>query len=398
MRAVLSVAAFHLLILLAGPAPAAPATPASEIAVRRLFDKPMDFLFEGIPLGDILKYFSEVQPGLNIVVGPDVAAAGIDVASHPVTLKLRRVPIGIALGLVLGEDLGYVVEPGRVRVATREKLLEEVASKNYPVQALAARMGPAAGPALAGLPDVVKLAVDHRFDPLVAVWNDEGGSGACSIQGTVLTVVQTRRGHEAVADLLKDIEQALSGRPAPAVPPTAEGVALAGTRALLDRNVDVEFAEVPLRGALEHLAEVQPGLNFVIDPAVPAAGVNPDDRRVTLKVRQVPVKSVLDQLVAQDLGWAARPGHVLVTTRQKAHGDLAPAVLPLPRAAGRPADAAAVIETIRQMVRGGRGGVAEWRADGGPADLLEFGSVLIVVQTPEGQQKVKEMLGRMPRR
>jgi len=103
-------------------AKAVAAEPEAVAETRRLLKEDIDLDFEKTSVGNVLKYIGEVRRGLNIVIDPDVSAAGIDVSTRVVDLKVKQVSVDSVLGLVLGNDLTYVVQPGYVLVTTRDKL------------------------------------------------------------------------------------------------------------------------------------------------------------------------------------------------------------------------------------------------------------------------------------
>jgi general secretion pathway protein D len=224
------------------------AEPKAVSETRRRLVEEIDLDFEKTSLDNVLKYIGEVQRGLNIVIDPDVAAAGIDLSTRVVDLKVKRVSIESVLGLILGADLGYKVEPGYILITTKEKLQQNLPVVTYPVQDLVAQIpdfggeaprfevanvtqaasqaaaGGAGGMNLFGggaaarkpeeeavgpqeLQDIIKRTVNNTSDPAVAAWSDEGGPAAIEYINGLLVVTQTRRGHEKVADLLEQLRR-----------------------------------------------------------------------------------------------------------------------------------------------------------------------------------------------
>ena len=221
------------------------AEPKAVSETRRRLKEPIDLDFEKTSLDNVLKYISEVQRGLNIVIDPDVATAGIDLSTRVVDLKVKRVEVESVLGLILGADLGYKVESGYILVTTREKLQQNLPVVTYPVQDLVAQIpdfggeaprfevgdvtqaaasaasgggfgdlfgGGAATPADQAvgwqeLVDIIQRTVNNQSDPSVAAWADEGGPAAIEFLNGLLIVTQTRVGHERVADLLDQLRR-----------------------------------------------------------------------------------------------------------------------------------------------------------------------------------------------
>jgi general secretion pathway protein D len=224
------------------------AEPKAVSETRRRLVEEIDLDFEKTSLDNVLKYIGEVQRGLNIVIDPDISAAGIDLSTRVVDLKVKRVSIESVLGLILGADLGYKVEPGYILITTKEKLQQNLPVVTYPVQDLVAQIpdfggeaprfevanvtqaasqaaaGGAGGMNLFGggaaarkpeeeavgpqeLQDIIKRTVNNTSDPAVAAWSDEGGPAAIEYMNGLLIVTQTRRGHEKVADLLEQLRR-----------------------------------------------------------------------------------------------------------------------------------------------------------------------------------------------
>jgi type II secretory pathway component GspD/PulD (secretin) len=220
------------------------AEPKAVTETRRRLSEEIDLDFEKTTLDNVLKYISEVQRGLNIVIDPDVAAGGIDLSTRMVDLKVKRVSVESVLGLILGADLGYKVEPGYILVTTKDKMQQNLPVVTYPVQDLVAQIpdfadqaprfevssvlqqatqtgGGAAGGLFAGaaaaagtetpgwqeLVAIIQRTVSNQSDPAVAAWSDEGGPAAIEFMNGLLIVTQTRRGHEKVADLLEQLRR-----------------------------------------------------------------------------------------------------------------------------------------------------------------------------------------------
>jgi len=221
------------------------AEPRAVAETRLRLKEPIDLDFEKTSLDNVLKYISEVQRGLNIVIDPDVGTAGIDLSTRVVDLKVKRVEVDAVLSLILGSDLGYRVESGYILVTTREKLQQNLPVVTYPVQDLVAQIpdfggeaprfevgdvlqsatsaaggggfGDLFGAATAAptdltagwqeLVDIIQRTVNNQADPNVAAWSDEGGPAAVEYMNGLLIVTQTRQGHEKVADLLEQLRR-----------------------------------------------------------------------------------------------------------------------------------------------------------------------------------------------
>jgi general secretion pathway protein D len=221
------------------------AEPRAVSETRRRLGEVIDLDFEKTSLDNVLKYVSEVQRGLNIVIDPDITAAGVDLTTRVVDLKVKRVSIESVLGLILGADLGYKVEAGYLLITTKDKLQQNLPVVTYPVQDLVAQIpdfsdqaprfeissvlqaaaqargggggglfggGAAAAPAEqpVGPPELIAIiqrTVSNQSDPAVAAWSDAGGPAAIEYMNGLLIITQTRRGHEKVADLLEQLRR-----------------------------------------------------------------------------------------------------------------------------------------------------------------------------------------------
>ena len=220
------------------------AEPKAVAETRRRLSEEIDLDFEKTSLDNVLKYISEVQRGLNVVIDPDVSAAGIDLSSRVVDLKVKRISVESVLGLILGTDLGYKVEAGYILVTTKDKLQQNLPVVTYPVQDLVAQIPEfedaprfnvadviqgvtaaaaggggfggifGAGAAAAAQPvgwqelvDIIQRTINKQSDPNVADWAEAGGPAAIEYMNGLLIVSQTRRGHERMADLLEQLRR-----------------------------------------------------------------------------------------------------------------------------------------------------------------------------------------------
>jgi hypothetical protein len=86
---------------------------------KRLADE-IDLDFQRTSVDNVLEYINALQK-VNIVLSPDIGAAGIDLSSRLVDMKVKHMSIELILGRILSNDLGYVVCPGYILVTTKEK-------------------------------------------------------------------------------------------------------------------------------------------------------------------------------------------------------------------------------------------------------------------------------------
>jgi len=109
------------------------AEPAEVASVRRLLAEPIDVQFEKTALSAVLAYLGQTKPGLAIRIDPDIMASGVDLTTKIVTLKVKQVPAGVVLDLILGDDLAYKVDADGILVTTRDKAMQNLVIVAYKV-------------------------------------------------------------------------------------------------------------------------------------------------------------------------------------------------------------------------------------------------------------------------
>ena len=395
----------------------APAESKAVAETRRHLDEAIDLDFEKTSLDNVLKYIDEVERGLNIVVDPALATAGIDLNTRVVDLKCKRLSLRAVLSLVLRPDTGFTLGPGYVLVTTREKIHTGLALKAYPVADLAkagaderftrGRLSRSAR-MLRGqweLVDIVQRLVNNQADPLVAVWADEGGLAAFEILGGSLLITQSEHGHARTLHVLNALRAVTAADPAKTaapVPASPEHEAVEQTWRRLAQPIDVELDQTPLAAGLASLARRRPDLNLVIDPAVAASGIDLSTRTATLRLRQVPTASVLGLLLAHDLGYCVEAGYVCVTPRERTQSDLPAVVYPVGDVVRALRETAVwrswqnLIDAIQRCVNHCEDpGVAAWSVEGGAAVIEYFGRTLVVTQTRRGHARLAALLGTL---
>lgn len=383
-----------------GAVQAGPATSKALEETRARLADPIDLDFEHTRLDNVLKYISEVKRGLNIVTDPELAE-GVDLSAPVVDLKVKRVSVEEMLNLILGEDLAHVAEPGYVLVTSRQRAYLRLPLGAYRVDDLLAASDARYSLDWQDLIDVLKRNINNMADPNVAPWTDEGGPASVDFLGGLLVIRQTRAGHEQAARLLGNLRASRKGLP---VEPSPSEKAIAETERLLDDEIRLDIEHTSLENVLKHMSEVKRNLNLVLDPDIGAAGIDLATRVVTIKTDGLSVRAVLRQILGEDLGYVVRPGYVLVTTREKKYAHLAAVVYPIqdllrpsPQT-GRPVDPIALIEALRKAVnQDNDSAVALWVDEGGPAASDVVYGHLIVTQTYEGHQKVRQYLESLRR-
>ena len=206
---------------------------------RRALGTPSRALeFSATPLSQVLQMLAEAG-GFAVVFDKALEEAGIDLSTHPVTMRLAGMRHEDAIYLLLPRECGYRVEAGYVLVTTLEKswlpLKTVVYSVRDAVTVVPNFVGPrfeigditsqsqgGGGTNIFGnqpeepedegqarpeqLVDMVKRHVRNESDRRIAPWDDEGGPATVQYLEGKLIVNQTPQGHRAVARLVMAIQ------------------------------------------------------------------------------------------------------------------------------------------------------------------------------------------------
>jgi len=170
----------------------------------------VDLDFEKTSLDNVLAYLSEVVPGLNIVIDPEIELAGIGLSTRVVDLKVKAVSVETVLGLILGSDLGYRVQDGYVLVTTLEKLHQALETRTFDVRDILEDVASSeADPRAAGriLRDLVQRTVNNISDCNIAAWADEGGPASIECLTGKLVVTQTAQGFHKIEVLIAGLRE-----------------------------------------------------------------------------------------------------------------------------------------------------------------------------------------------
>jgi Flp pilus assembly secretin CpaC/tetratricopeptide (TPR) repeat protein len=239
--------------------------PKAVTDTRKRLQEEIDIDFERTSLDNVLKYINDIKKDINIVISPDVATDGIDLSTRLIDLKVRHVSIEQVFGLILGEDIGYTVQPNFILITTRKRIERSLPLSTYPILDLIAPvqdyvaptfgMGggtlggiPGAGTGIGGVGGVgggttggltgifgggaggagagggagaaptpeqaytqliaiIKQHVNPASDPGVAEWSDSGGPATINFYAGSLLISQTPRGHQRVTELLEQLRR-----------------------------------------------------------------------------------------------------------------------------------------------------------------------------------------------
>ena len=219
----------------------------------------------------------------------------------------------------------------------------------------------------------------------------------------------------------------------------AEPKAVAETRRRLAEEIDLDFERTNLDNVLKYIAEVQRGLNIVIDPDIGAGGIDLSTRVVDLKVKRVSIEAVLSLILGADLGYKVESGYILVTTKEKMQQNLPMVTYPvqdliatIPEFGGQaprfqlenlgaapgttggatslfgagtaakeevaPIGSQELIDIIKRTVSAtANPQVAAWSDEGGPAAIDFLNGLLIVTQTRKGHERLGDLLEQLRR-
>lgn len=413
--------------------PVRPKEDRAVARVRQALKKPIDVTFDATPLDEALKVIGE-KAGVAVLPDPDLQAAGIDVSRRCVTLALEQVSAGEVLDLLLLSDLGYLVRPDCVLVTTRDAVFRELSVVIYPVADVLPRQDLEGDAGWEELVGVLRRNVNNMSDRSVAAWEDEGGPAAVNFLGGALIVAQTHRGQERVMQFLTMLRQARERGDSSEPVRRAEPAGVKRIRLRLAERTGVAFEKTPLPAAIATVRNALGDVNLVVDPRLDSQGIDLSTRVVTLKQQDAPIGEILRSVLRPDLGYAVRPGCVLVGHQGLAIENLVTVMYPIrhllverklpPDRAQAQAQAEApgtwsgvergafgelfwgqeweddfsvgplevediVIRSISAMTDPN---VAAWSEEGGPAEIYCYDGVLVVTQTPEGHERIAELL------
>jgi hypothetical protein len=319
--------------------------PPEIAAVRRMLGTRIDADFDRTPLDKALAAVFAKVDGLQWRIDPAVAAEGIDLAKHFVTVHGRQTPADSILGLILTSDVGYAVRPGYVQLTLRSRLAQTLSLAVYNTTKLLAPVTvtrPLPGGRqvtetvavgawdLNDLLSEIETHINATQDAYVAQWSDEGGAAQIQALGATLIVSQTRWGHEEVARFLKEAvedreakvkeyQERPPGWPARFLVPvfrdrpahvSPEDKAV---KEQLERPVNFQFADKPLSEALEMLRQALPDLNIVVRGIVEAESIDILARKVSVKVGNGPAYTFLNQIAGDGLMWQVYDGWVMIS-------------------------------------------------------------------------------------
>jgi len=343
-------------------------------------------------LDNVLKLIAEKQKGLDIVIDPELKKSGIDLSQRIIdNFKVKQVPLEDVLNLVLGIELGYKIESGKIVVSLRNKIRNAVVSRTHPnpfTGTLSFRKEKTDE-----LIEIIKRHINWTTDSDVAPWKDEGGPAtiACGV-GQQLIIRQNEHSHEKITNLLKSLKSVLIGQ-SPA--PFQEPKEIILVRTLLQKKIDVNFEYLSLYQVLKQLEITQPDLKFVIDPDIAASGHDITTRVVNFQQNQASIETILKNILGKDLGYKVKPGFILITTREQLMRNLFCAVYSVKT----PVNIIDWCQEIKKKVNSDSDlEIAAWSDNANGSALIDFMEInqlkyaLIISQTPSGHKRISELV------
>ncbi|MBC7852329.1 MAG: hypothetical protein IAF94_02745 [Pirellulaceae bacterium] len=294
------------------------AQPPKPVSIAERLSKPVEFKYEATPLKEVVEDLKK-RLKVSIVIETKVLEeAGISL-ENPIKGEVVE---GKSRGGTALEDLNDLLRPYKLGVEIRHNALIITTLERHTIS-FDCRIYRVlkAGADTERLIDQItsKLAPDS--------WDQRGGVASIkSIGRNVLVILQTPAIHR---EINKKFGEELSLAIAPldrvaALVPTKGVDPLANMRAVLSRQVSVEFAETPFRKAVESLAKTQK-LPLVMDgnafaTAFPYYNL---DTPVTVNLQELPVESMLTLVLdGMGMGWALDGERLLITLPAVAKGRL----------------------------------------------------------------------------
>ena len=193
--------------------PGSQSSASAEEAIRRALDKPISLEFVETPLGDVVDYLKDclqIRIALHQKALSDVGVA----TDTPITRNLLNISARSALNLILDDlDLTWVISNEVLLITTLDEAGSMLENVVYGVHDLVAARDEKGVPV-------------NDFDQLIDVitstvapttWDQVGGAGSIApFEGngiTALSISQTQRVHEQIAELLADLRKASHAKP-----------------------------------------------------------------------------------------------------------------------------------------------------------------------------------------
>lgn len=374
-----------------------PVAAAPLSAIDGVLDAPLKQAldFKKIPLRAVVDQLAKAS-GIDVLVDlPMLTDAGVDLDAMTVTCRVAAgLPLAAVLDMVLRDaGLTWIVRDEVLEITTPERAVERQIVRVHDVSSLAAT-----NEELLGLADLVVAAVD------VVTWNGVGGPGVIrpdAANRNTLVVSNAWSVQRRVAGFL-DVIRRLEATPVEKRRPLAaagywsDAPAVVAARAALEKPVDIDFQEMPLRAVTAELAK-KAGVPIGADIRVLTdAGLDLDATTVTLALAgKKPIAVLLDRMLdPMGLTVEVWDEGLVVTTKEKAWETMSVAFYPLDRLVGGGRMPGSLVTMVQELVM-----PQTWDTAGGPGMVRAIdGGVpcLVIRQSTAGHRAVEAFLKSLP--
>jgi hypothetical protein len=272
---------------------------ADQTAVERALLQPAELDFVETPLKDVAASISK-KTGVNVMLDNKAITDAGGAEDTPITFQMKGISLKSALRHMLTEhELNFIVDPDNVLLITSDtKTKEHVVTRVYDAHDLTAPVRKFTESQI-NLDSLVDL-ITSNVAP--TTWSIAGGTGSIVPFGAQVVVTQTPEIHEQIADLFAGLRD-VRDTPRKVIDAGGRLGLLRGPGANilghLQKRVDLQFQETPLKDVIAALAIGQPGLAIVLDvKSITDAGGSPD-LPIIFKAKQMRFDTAL-RLMLQD--------------------------------------------------------------------------------------------------
>ncbi|QDU38386.1 hypothetical protein Mal4_27130 [Maioricimonas rarisocia] len=331
---------------------------------------PATVTFENATLREVADWIQAERDYPVILDERSLSDIGV-LPSDPVSDRLDDAPLYLLLDRLQGLGLGWRISDDILSITTQEESESQLSTEQYLVGELLD----------AGFDADVLINV--MMTTTSAQWLDADGiGGSIELLGDVLFVRQTASGQREVAALLAGLQK--HGRMTFTNEPQAHLV----LREKLERDVSVEFDNVPLAEAVRELSEAT-GSDIRLDRrTLREIGVR-ERQPVSLTISERPLRTVLSLLLSDlSAAWVLEDGVLKVTSEEAARDLMKTAIFDVRDLSRDDAEANALLDAVHQQTEG------PWtNADGTGGNITFARPGTMVVQHSEARlQEVLKLL------
>ena len=279
------------------PAPAGPSLRVQAVDPARVLPPELNVAIEmEMPdnsLKEIFDYLSQTQ---NIPIMIDRRAfqdAGLNMEEARVSIAYKG-PLAIALDQACeaahrhGTPIGWSYRDKVLRITTEDVQGEQRFVQSYDASRLVAH-----GIRVAALPALLSRASSGAWE------SDEPGTSNINPIGTQLVINAEARQHREISALLVALDEIFKGNAD--VIWSGESAETQRAETTLDKSIQFEFPDNTLKEVIDYVAQVT-GQPILFDyPALPDAGVNPEEAKISFQLPERSLRTGLGLLLA-DVG------------------------------------------------------------------------------------------------